>query len=60
MRFRESAGGARYIGTTEYRIHGTNAPETIGRAVSSGLVNDDVIHLYARVPGGTKVVVQHQ
>jgi lipoprotein-anchoring transpeptidase ErfK/SrfK len=57
--------GARalYIGTTEYRIHGTNAPETIGQAVSSGcfrLVNDDVIDLYSRVPVGTKVVVQHQ
>jgi lipoprotein-anchoring transpeptidase ErfK/SrfK len=57
--------GARalYIGTTDYRIHGTNAPETIGQAVSSGcfrLVNDDVIDLYARVPVGTKVVVQHQ
>jgi len=57
--------GARalYIGTTEYRIHGTNAPETIGQAVSSGcfrLVNDDVIDLYSRVPVGTMVVVQHQ
>jgi len=57
--------GARalYIGTTDYRIHGTNAPETIGQAVSSGcfrLVNDDVIDLYGRVPVGTKVVVQHQ
>jgi lipoprotein-anchoring transpeptidase ErfK/SrfK len=57
--------GARalYIGTTVYRIHGTNAPETIGQAVSSGcfrLVNDDVTDLYARVPVGTKVVVQHQ
>ena len=57
--------GARalYIGTTVYRIHGTNAPETIGQAVSSGcfrLVNDDIIDLYARVPVGTKVVVQHQ
>jgi lipoprotein-anchoring transpeptidase ErfK/SrfK len=57
--------GARalYIGTTVYRIHGTNAPETIGQAVSSGcfrLVNDDVIDLYTRVPVGTKVVVQHQ
>jgi lipoprotein-anchoring transpeptidase ErfK/SrfK len=56
--------GARalYIGTTEYRIHGTNAPETIGQAVSSGcfrLVNDDVIDLFDRVPVGTKVVVQH-
>jgi lipoprotein-anchoring transpeptidase ErfK/SrfK len=51
------------IGTTVYRIHGTNAPQTIGQAVSSGcfrLVNDDVIDLYARVPLGTKVMVQHQ
>jgi len=50
------------LGATVYRIHGTNAPETIGHAVSSGcfrLVNDDVIDLYGRVPVGTKVVVQH-
>ena len=57
--------GARalYIGTTVYRIHGTNAPQTIGEAVSSGcfrLVNDDVTDLYQRVPVGTKVVVQHK
>jgi lipoprotein-anchoring transpeptidase ErfK/SrfK len=57
--------GARalYIGTTVYRIHGTNAPETIGQAVSSGcfrLVNDDIIDLYGRVPVGTKVVVFHR
>jgi lipoprotein-anchoring transpeptidase ErfK/SrfK len=57
--------GARalYIGTTVYRIHGTNAPETIGHAVSSGcfrLVNDDVVDLYERVPVGTKIVVQHR
>jgi lipoprotein-anchoring transpeptidase ErfK/SrfK len=57
--------GARalYIGETEYRIHGTNAPETIGQAVSSGcfrLVNDDIIDLFPRVPVGTTVVVQHQ
>jgi lipoprotein-anchoring transpeptidase ErfK/SrfK len=57
--------GARalYIGTTVFRIHGTNAPETIGQAVSSGcfrLVNDDVIDLFERVPVGTKVVVHHQ
>jgi lipoprotein-anchoring transpeptidase ErfK/SrfK len=57
--------GARalYIGTTVYRIHGTNAPETIGQAVSSGcfrLVNDDIIDLYNRVPIGTKIVVQHR
>jgi len=51
------------LGATVYRIHGTNAPETIGQNVSSGcfrLVNDDVIDLYNRVPIGTKVVVQHQ
>jgi lipoprotein-anchoring transpeptidase ErfK/SrfK len=51
------------LGNTVYRIHGTNAPETIGHAVSSGcirLVNEDVIDLYNRVPLGTKVVVQHQ
>ena len=57
--------GARalYIGHTDYRIHGTNAPETIGQAVSSGcfrLVNDEIIDLYNRVPVGTKVVVLHR
>jgi lipoprotein-anchoring transpeptidase ErfK/SrfK len=54
---------ALYIGTTVYRIHGTNAPETIGQAVSSGcfrLVNEDVQDLFSRVPVGTKVIVQHQ
>ncbi|MDP2409012.1 MAG: L,D-transpeptidase [Pseudolabrys sp.] len=54
---------ALYIGSTVYRIHGTNAPQTIGQSVSSGcfrLVNDDAIDLYHRVPVGTKVVVQHQ
>jgi lipoprotein-anchoring transpeptidase ErfK/SrfK len=56
--------GARalYLGQTVYRIHGTNAPETIGHAVSSGcfrLVNEDVEDLYARVPVGTKVIVRH-
>ena len=54
---------ALYIGATVYRIHGTNAPETIGQAVSSGcfrLVNEDVQDLFARVPVGTKVIVQHQ
>jgi lipoprotein-anchoring transpeptidase ErfK/SrfK len=52
---------AMYLGNTEYRIHGTNAPETIGQAVSSGcfrLVNDDVIDLYSRVPVGTRVIVR--
>jgi lipoprotein-anchoring transpeptidase ErfK/SrfK len=56
--------GARalYLGNTIYRIHGTNQPQTIGHAVSSGcfrLVNNAVIDLYDRVPVGTKVVVRH-
>jgi lipoprotein-anchoring transpeptidase ErfK/SrfK len=55
--------GARalYLGNTVYRIHGTNQPQTIGHAVSSGcfrLVNGDVIDLYDRVPVGTKVIVR--
>ena len=52
---------AMFLGSTVYRIHGTNAPETIGHAVSSGcfrLVNDDVIDLYSRVPVGTRVIVR--
>jgi lipoprotein-anchoring transpeptidase ErfK/SrfK len=52
---------AMYLGNTEYRIHGTNAPETIGQAVSSGcfrLVNDDVVDLYSRVAVGTHVIVR--
>lgn len=54
--------GARalYIGSTYYRIHGSNEPWTIGQAVSSGcirMVNEDVIHLYGQVKVGTKVVV---
>ena len=52
---------AMYLGNTVYRIHGTNAPETIGQAVSSGcfrLVNDDVIDLYTRVAVGTHVIVR--
>ena len=57
--------GARalYLGTTVYRIHGTNQPHTIGSAVSSGcfrLVNNDVIDLFERVPVGTKVVVRQR
>ena len=54
---------ALYIGTTVYRIHGTNAPQTIGQAVSSGcfrLVNEDIQDLYSRVPVGTRVIVQHR
>ena len=55
--------GARalYLGNTVYRIHGTNQPQTIGHAVSSGcfrLVNGDVMDLYDRVPVGTKVIVR--
>jgi lipoprotein-anchoring transpeptidase ErfK/SrfK len=54
--------GARaiYLGSTLYRIHGSNEPETIGQAVSSGcfrMTNEDVTDLYARVAVGTPVVV---
>jgi lipoprotein-anchoring transpeptidase ErfK/SrfK len=54
--------GARaiYLGKTIYRIHGTNAPETIGSHVSSGCIrmtNDDVVDLYGRVDIGTRVIV---
>jgi lipoprotein-anchoring transpeptidase ErfK/SrfK len=52
---------AMYLGQTVYRIHGTNQPQTIGHAVSSGcfrLVNEDVIDLYDRVPVGTKVIIK--
>jgi lipoprotein-anchoring transpeptidase ErfK/SrfK len=51
---------AMYLGGTVYRIHGTNAPETIGTHVSSGcirLTNEDVADLYSRVNVGTRVVV---
>jgi lipoprotein-anchoring transpeptidase ErfK/SrfK len=51
---------AMYLSGTVYRIHGTNAPTTIGQQVSSGcirMVNDDVVDLYARTHVGTKVVV---
>ncbi|MBV8897737.1 MAG: L,D-transpeptidase [Acidobacteriaceae bacterium] len=55
--------GARalYLGHTEFRIHGTNQPETIGHAVSSGCIrldNADAIDLYNRVQVGAKVVVK--
>lgn len=54
--------GARalYLGSSLYRIHGSNEPETIGQAVSSGcirMLNDDVADLYERVKVGTRVVV---
>jgi len=57
--------GARalYLGSTVYRIHGTNQPQTIGSAVSSGcfrLVNTDVMDLYDRIPVGTKVIVRQK
>ncbi|MFC0240917.1 L,D-transpeptidase [Rhodopseudomonas telluris] len=54
---------AMYLGSTVYRIHGTNRPDTIGTAISSGcfrLVNADVADLYDRVPVGTKVVVRQK
>jgi len=49
-----------YLGNTMYRIHGTNAPSTIGQHVSSGcirLTNEDVIDLFNRTSLGAKVVV---
>ncbi|MGE0565181.1 MAG: L,D-transpeptidase [Pseudolabrys sp.] len=54
--------GARalYLGSTLYRIHGSNEPWTIGQMVSSGCIrmrNDDVVDLYNRVKVGTRVVV---
>jgi lipoprotein-anchoring transpeptidase ErfK/SrfK len=51
---------AMYLGSSLYRIHGTNEPETIGKAVSSGcirMLNDDVVDLYGRVKVGTPVIV---
>jgi len=51
---------AMYLGNSLYRIHGTNAPDTIGQRVSSGcirLTNEDVTDLFNRVSVGTKVVV---
>jgi lipoprotein-anchoring transpeptidase ErfK/SrfK len=58
----ENPLGARamYLGDTLYRIHGTNAPWTIGTNVSSGCIrlrNEDVVDLYERVGVGTRVVV---
>ena len=54
---------AMYLGGTEYRIHGTNDPTTIGKNVSSGcirLTNADVEDLYSRVQIGAKVIVLPQ
>ena len=58
----ENPLGARamYLGSSLYRIHGSNEPWTIGTAVSSGCIrmrNEDVTDLYSRVKVGTKVVV---
>ncbi len=57
--------GARalYLGATVYRIHGTNQPQTICSAVSSGcfrVVNADVTDLFERVPVGTKVIIRQR
>ena len=59
----ENPLGARamYLGGTMYRIHGSNEPDSIGQAVSSGCIrmtNDDVVDLYDRVKVGTRAVVQ--
>lgn len=54
---------ALYLGTSMYRIHGTDAPWTIGQAVSKGCIrmyNQDVLDLYPRVPVGSKVTVTWQ
>ncbi|MBV9459330.1 MAG: L,D-transpeptidase [Bradyrhizobium sp.] len=54
---------AMYLGTTVYRIHGTNQPWTIGTKISSGcfrLVNADVADLYERVPVGTRVIIKQK
>lgn len=54
---------ALYLGSSLYRIHGTDAPWTIGQAVSKGCIrmfNEDVLHLYPRVPVGTAVTVTWQ
>jgi lipoprotein-anchoring transpeptidase ErfK/SrfK len=58
----ENPLGARalYLGSSLYRIHGTNEPWTIGESVSSGcirMMNEDVVDLYERTRVGTKVVV---
>lgn len=51
---------ALYLGNTLYRIHGTDAPWTVGHEVSNGCVrlyNRDILDLYSRVPVGAKVIV---
>jgi len=59
----ENPLGARamYLGSSQYRIHGTNQPNSIGKAASSGcfrMANEDVEHLYAHVKIGTRVIIQ--
>ena len=59
----ENPLGARamYLGSTQYRIHGTNQPNSIGKAASSGcfrMANEDVEHLYAHVRIGARVIVR--
>ena len=54
---------ALYLGSSMYRIHGTDAPWTIGDAASKGCIrmyNEDVVDLYNRIPVGTRVVVSYQ
>ena len=54
---------ALYLGSSMYRIHGTDAPWTIGEAVSKGCIrmyNEDVLDLYPRIPVGTRVTVTYQ
>ena len=54
---------AMYLGSSTYRIHGTDAPWTIGQAVSKGcirMLNEDVLDLYPKIPVGTKVTVTWQ
>ena len=65
VRFTPKSGHVLYLyrdgQDTYFRIHGTNEPDSIGKAVSSGcirMLNQDVIDLYARVPIGAPVVVQ--
>jgi lipoprotein-anchoring transpeptidase ErfK/SrfK len=53
---------AMYLGSTQFRIHGTNKPDSIGKAASSGcfrMANEDVEHLYASVTVGTRVIVRN-
>ena len=54
---------ALYLGSSAYRIHGTDAPWTIGQNVSKGCIrmyNEDVLDLYSRVSVGAKVIVTYQ